>query len=257
MAGRGRTVQVMRHGINWDLSLEEGIDLSIYLLGAFERQTVHAYSSLIKENDVVLDIGANIGAHTLVLAQLTGPGGEVIAFEPTTFACRKLLRNIDLNPLLATRIRVKQWMLVANPSETVEPSIYSSWPLAASNDLHEQHRGRLMGTSGAIAKTLDEATHELGLKRVDFVKLDVDGHELSVIQGGLQMLREFKPRMVLELAPYSFLDNQSFDLMVNLLWENGYVFRRLNNGVYLPKVAAALRSMITDGGGLNVLAEVP
>ena len=257
MAGYGSNVTAGRHGIRWDLDLQEGIDLSIYLLGAFERKTVRAYSALIKENDIVLDIGANMGAHTLILAQLIGPGGKVIAFEPTTYACGKLFRNIALNPLLATRIQVKQWMLVSSPSEPLEPAIYSSWPLAASNDIHEQHHGRLMETSGAIAKTLDAAVHELGLKRVDFVKLDVDGHELSVIRGGLQVLREFKPRMILELAPYSFPDNQSFDSMVNLLWENGYVFRRLNNGVYLPKVAASLRSMIPDGGGLNVLAEVP
>jgi len=241
MAGYGANVMAGRHGIRWDLDLQEGIDLSIYLLGAFERRTVRAYSALIKENDIVLDIGANMGAHTLILAQLIGPGGKVIAFEPTIYGCRKLFRNIALNPLLATRIQVKQWMLVSSPSEPLEAAIYSSWPLAASDDIHGQHHGRLMTTSGAIAKTLDEAVHELELKRVDFVKLDVDGHELSVIQGGLQVLREFKPRMILELAPYSFPDNQSFDSMVNLLWESGYVFRRLNNGVYLPKVAASLR----------------
>lgn len=257
LAGYGPAVQVRRHGINWLLDLQEGIDLSIYLLGAFERRTVRAYSSFIRENDIVLDIGANIGAHTLILSQLVGPNGKVVAFEPTSYACRKLYHNMELNPELAVRIRLEQCMLVANYFEKLEPAIYSSWPLADANDLHDQHCGRLMDTSGAIAKTLDEAVHELQLKRVDFVKLDVDGHELSVIRGGLSVLKEFKPKMILELAPYSFPGgNDGFDSMVNLLWENGYVFRQLSNGLRLPKVAASLRSMIPHGSGMNVLAEV-
>jgi FkbM family methyltransferase len=257
LVGYGSTVQARRHGIQWNLDLEEGIDLSIYLLGVFERKTVRAYSSLIKENDIVLDIGANIGAHSLIFSQLVGTGGKVIAFEPTSYACQKLYHNMDLNQDLRSRIQVKQWMLVASSSEKLEPAIYSSWPLADANDLHNQHRGRLMDTSGATAVTLDEAVHQLGLKRVDFIKLDVDGHELSVIQGALGVLKEFRPKIILELAPYSFPGgNEEFDSMLNLLWENGYVFRQLSNGHSLPKLPALVRAMIPYGSGMNVLAEV-
>jgi len=257
LAGYGPAVQVRRHGINWHLDLQEGIDLSIYLLGAFELRTLRAYSSFIRENDIVLDIGANIGAHTLILSQLVGPNGKVVAFEPTSYACRKLYRNMALNPELAIRIRLEQCMLVANSSEKLEPAIYSSWPLADANDLHGQHRGRLMDTSGAMAMTLDDAVHQLGLKQLDFIKLDVDGHELSVIRGGLYVLKEFRPRMILELAPYSFLGgNEDFDSMLNLLRENGYVFRQLSNGLQLPNLSASVRAMIPHGSGMNVLAEV-
>jgi len=164
---------------------------------------------------------------------------------------------MNLNQELRSRIQVKQWMLVASSSEKLESAIYSSWPLTGGKDLHAQHYGRLMDTSGAITKTLDDAVHELGLKRVDFIKLDVDGHELSVIRGGLSVLKEFKPKMVIELAPYSFVAGiEGFDSMVNMLWENGYVFRQLSTGLLLPKVAAAVRSMIPYGSGMNVLAEV-
>jgi FkbM family methyltransferase len=257
LVGYGPTVQVRRHGVNWRLDLQEGIDLSIYLLGAFERGTVRAYSSLIKKEDNVLDIGANIGAHTLILAQLVGLSGKVVAIEPTAFAYRKLFHNIELNPELVARIEAKQWMLVSGSSEKLKPAIYSSWPLADGNDLHDQHCGRLMDTSGAMAMTLDNAVHQLGLRRVDFIKLDVDGHELSVIRGGLTVLKEFRPKMILELAPYSFFGgNEDFDSMLNLLRENGYVFRQLSNGLQLPKLSASVRAMIPYGSGMNVLAEV-
>ena len=62
LVGLDTKAQVRRHGIVWDLDLEEGIDLSIYLFGCFEPMTSRALQRLVKP---VLDIGANIGAHTL------------------------------------------------------------------------------------------------------------------------------------------------------------------------------------------------
>jgi len=100
-AGRtllGRTDQeiVVRDGVTYDLDLSQGIDFAIYLGGMFERSTAVALSKLTEPSSLVLDIGANIGAHTLRLARLVGPNGRVMAFEPTVFAFRKLQRNLDL-----------------------------------------------------------------------------------------------------------------------------------------------------------------
>lgn len=79
---RNNEVIVTRDGLRWQLDLTEGIDLATYL-GVFERSTVNAYKRLIRPGDVVLDIGANIGVHTLPLANCAGPHGHVYAFEPT------------------------------------------------------------------------------------------------------------------------------------------------------------------------------
>src|SRR6266436_7021968 len=105
VAGRNDCVTVQRGDINWCLDLEEGIDFSIYLLGAFERSTVATLRALVKAGDVVLDIGANIGAHTLGLAKNVGAAGKVYAFEPADFAFQKLLRNLALNPALEKRTK--------------------------------------------------------------------------------------------------------------------------------------------------------
>jgi len=82
MAGKNNCVTVRRRGLMWSLDLSEGIDFSIYLLGAFERSTTITLEKLVKPGDVVFDLGANIGAHTVVLAQLVGGAGQVLAFEP-------------------------------------------------------------------------------------------------------------------------------------------------------------------------------
>src|SRR4051812_4172311 len=87
LAGRRSDGQkVVRDGIAYELDLSQGIDFAIYLGGIFERDTARALARLVEPSSLVLDIGANIGAHTLRLAKLVGPHGRVLAFEPTDFA---------------------------------------------------------------------------------------------------------------------------------------------------------------------------
>jgi tRNA G37 N-methylase Trm5 len=95
---------VRRGGIFYDLDLSQGIDFAIYLGNIYERQTRSTLRKLVAPNSLVLDIGANIGAHTLNLARFVGPNGRVIAFEPTDYAFRKLSRNLELNPRLSHRV---------------------------------------------------------------------------------------------------------------------------------------------------------
>src|ERR1035437_9981543 len=181
MFGRGPNAHVKRGHVEWDLDLREGIDFSIWLLGSFEPETVRCYKRIVKAGDVVLDIGANIGAHTLFLAQAVGTNGKVYAFEPTDYAYAKLSKNRSLNPGLADRIHCFQCMLV-DPETAGKPTpgLYSSWPLKADAGLHELHQGRLMTTAGAQARTLDSVILSLGLDRVDCIKLDIDGFECGM-----------------------------------------------------------------------------
>ena|SRR5260370_737092 len=85
LLGRTDREIVVRDGLTYDLDLSQGIDFAIFLGNIYERQTKAALRSLVSPASLVLDIGANIGAHTLHLAQLVGPSGRVMAFEPTDF----------------------------------------------------------------------------------------------------------------------------------------------------------------------------
>jgi FkbM family methyltransferase len=255
--GRPPEAEFVRHGIRWRLDLREGIDLSIFLLGAFEPATVRAYSALVKSGQTVLDIGANIGAHTLPLAALVGEAGRVIAFEPTAFAFRKCTANVALNPGLRPRIALLQAMLVESPTEPVPAAVFSSWPLVEGPDLHETHRGRRMGTEGAKAATLDRVVEELGLAEIHFIKLDVDGYEYPVLAGGRNTLRKFQPAIALELAPYVHGEHgHTFEELIALLSQSGYRFRDIATGRPIAADAQALRKAIPEGGSLNVLAQV-
>jgi FkbM family methyltransferase len=262
MLGRhaiGKTAELVavRRGLRWRLDLREGIDLSIYLLGAFEVQTLRTYEKIVRSGDVVLDIGANIGAHTLHFARLVGPAGRVVAFEPTRYAFEKLEANLGLNPTLASRVQLLQAMLAASSGSGVTPPLYSSWPTAGeTGDVHERHRGRLMETTGAGICTLDDVVEKLGLTRVDFVKLDVDGHEHGVVAGGRETLRRWHPVILMEAAPYLFADRHAdFDEIFAILGELGYRLRDAGTGEELPVAGKELRRLIRDGESRNVLAE--
>jgi Protein-L-isoaspartate(D-aspartate) O-methyltransferase (PCMT) len=83
LVGLGDRCEVTRDGLRCDLDLSQAIDLTIFVLGRFEPSTVAAFRRYVKPGATVLDIGANIGVHTLQLARLVGPQGRVLSFEPT------------------------------------------------------------------------------------------------------------------------------------------------------------------------------
>lgn len=245
---------VKRRGIWWSLDLSEGIDFSIYLLGGFEPNTLKLYSNILKLGDTVLDIGANIGSHTLPIARIVGENGRVIAFEPTRYAIGKLSANIGLNKELSDRISVNQIMLVSNEGETLESEIYSSWPLfEPGKNVHHEHLGKLMNTDGAVAMTLDQAVKQLQIEKIDFIKIDVDGHEYSVLNGGKETLLSQRPPILMELAPYLFdPEFREFEKIVELFSKLDYSLLDTDTGKSLPLDADHLRAIIPAGGSRNV-----
>ncbi len=247
-------VRARRSGVNWHLDLREGIDLTIFVLGAFERDTFRALEGLVLSGATVLDVGANIGAHTLHMARLVGEKGRVIAFEPTDFAIAKLVSNLQANPELAKRVELHQAFLVAKAGAPIDATVASSWPVDGTAADDAQMGSRAMKVSGAKAMTVDSVIAASGDPDIQLIKMDVDGHELEVLEGAQLLLERRRPIIVMELAPYVFHPPGKFDQMVILLAGSGYIFRPLGSSRELPTDPAALRSLIPDGGSVNVVA---
>lgn len=181
---RGNLIRCRRKEVNWEIDISEAIDLSIFLFGCFEADTVQALQKLIQPGDICIDIGANIGAHTLLMSKCVGENGRVIAFEPTTWAFEKLKNNISLNKELAGSITTIHGFL-SDGSTKLPKQICSSWEINAddSEQIHHKHGGIEKSTDGAICTTLDESVEMQKLQRVDLIKLDVDGYEVPVLRG--------------------------------------------------------------------------
>lgn len=247
-------VVARRRGVVWNLDLREGIDLTIYMRGAFERDTLRALESLVREGATVLDVGANVGAHTLHLARLVGATGRVVAFEPTDFAIAKLRANLEANPELAARVEVHQAFLVGSPGAKIAAAVASSWPVDGTAADDAQMGSRAMGVSGAVATTIDAVIAAAGDPDVQLIKMDVDGHELEVLEGAQSLLARRRPIIVMELAPYVFHPPEKFDEMVNVLVRANYVFQPLGSSRPLPGDPAAMRRLIPNEGSVNVVA---
>jgi hypothetical protein len=94
LGGRGMTTVCRRRGVRWELDLDEGIDLSIYLFGAYELRSLRAYAPLIRPGATVFDISAHIGARTLHFARLAA---RTLHFARLAALTRRLtgLRHVD------------------------------------------------------------------------------------------------------------------------------------------------------------------
>ena len=255
VGGGGSVVRARRGGLWWELDLNEGIDFSIYLLGAFERATAAILRKLLRSGDVAMDIGANVGAHALGMAKSVGNSGGLFAFEATDFAFSKLQRNLSLNPQLLGRTHAIQVFLGDGKRQTIPAGVYAKWPLRDLEGVHPKHRGKLATTLHAEHRTLDEFVSREGISRIDLIKLDVDGNELPVLKGALNALQTCKPTLVMEMSPYVHLEqNNSFAELVELLADLGYSLNDISSGRRVPLVAAELERLIPDGAGINVIA---
>lgn len=251
-----KTRIVKRFNIIWKLDITEGIDFSIYLFGIFERDTSIAIKRLLKRNSVVIDIGANIGAHTLPIAKKIDSMGKVFAIEPTRYAYSKLIKNIKLNKDLADKIQADQLLLVNSNSVKKLNEVYSSWPLNKDSTLkHKVHQGVLMSTEGSKTQTLDSYVELNNLSKIDIIKLDVDGNEFEVLSGAIKTLQLFKPILVMELAPEQYTSYLDFTKVIDLLLNLGYIFYSLNEKTKFSTNIKEIKKIIPKNGSINVIAK--
>ncbi len=248
---------VRRDSITYELELNEGIDLSIFIFGAFEKETSQLLKKHILKGDFVLDIGANVGAHTLTMAEAVGDNGLVIALEATDWAFNKLQKNISLNPSLIDRIAAIQCLLSADDVMETPTELYSSWDLNSSDGQHAVHKGILKSTADARTVSLDTLLSELNLSKVDFIKIDVDGFEYWVLKGAEQTLKKFRPKILIELSPYVHLEHgSSFETLMNFLSKIGYSFYSVHDERPLPQDIEQLKKIIPAKGGINAIARM-
>lgn len=174
----------MKYGVPQKMAvLSEYNNFGGFLWALMEQYTYSTYYQgkfTPRKGDVVVDIGANIGVVTVRSARIVGQGGRVVAIEPEINNVRLLQKNIVANNLSNVTIVGKgAWSHKGNLSLNVsscglEHSFYSDNNfLAGKSRNHEQ----------VNVDTLDNILYELDIKKVDIIKLDVEGSEIEVIKG--------------------------------------------------------------------------
>ena len=189
--------------------------------GQFSAGELSLFLERIRPGSVVLDVGANIGAHTVPLAQHVGAAGQVIAFEPQRILHQMLCGNLALNGV--PNVVTHAVALSDAPGTCLIPLLdYGS----AANF------GGLPMDLATEGETVTVATlDQFHLPRVDFIKLDVEGFERKVLLGAAETLGRCRPELYVE----NDREDRSADLIQTLLdlgyrlwWHTPPLFRSPN-----------------------------
>jgi FkbM family methyltransferase len=187
-----------------------------------EKQEINFMLSHLKAGQTVIDIGAHKGAYTYWMSKYVGKYGKVIAFEPQLELynqLKKLLKHSNSN-------NVNLELLALSSSKGEATMVIPGKKTSPSASIHNNKQNGL-GTKITVEKTtLDDYFYSQNQTPVNFIKCDVEGHELDVLIGGKKLLQKFQPIIALESeARHCGKDNVMavFDLLHKLNY-NGYFF---------------------------------
>lgn len=164
------------------------IGRSLELYGEFSEGECEVFRQLVRPGWTVLELGANIGTHTVVLSKLVGQTGHVIAFEPQRIVFQTLCANIAINDLLNVDCHLQA------VGEEVGSVIVPFLDYTKDNNFGGLGLGAYKHGASVPVVTVDS----LGLKACQFIKMDIEGMERESILGAKKTIERFKPVIYLE-----------------------------------------------------------
>ena len=179
----------------WWLAGKSALDHEL-IYNEFERMEMEFVKRLLRRNMTVVDAGAHHGLYTLLASKKVGWDGRVIAIEPSPRECERLEKHLRLNRCSNTKL-----VSCALGEDSGETDLYlvdgaQDW----CNSLRPPVVGEPVQTVRVSVRRLDDALAERGVKKVDFIKLDVEGAELSVLYGAMKLLHgESRPAILAEV----------------------------------------------------------
>lgn len=176
----------------FDYPLKSAIGCCLYR-NSFEEKELKFFMSVLKPGDVFFDVGANGGLYSVIASKIVGEEGRVYAFEPGNFEIGLLTHNIQLNSCENITIVDKA---VGNSTGTVDFGISDD---GAMNSLRKtEHSLQSIREWKPVQMIrLDDFFEQLAVKRVNFVKIDVEGAENLVFEGATKILSSGKPVTIL------------------------------------------------------------
>jgi len=166
-----------------------------------------------------IDAGASFGVYTLAIARAVGPGGRVWSFEPTEETARYLATSLERNACANVDL---QRLAVSNRDGILDFRVgdESEFNAVAAAE----------AASGEVrqvpAASLDRFAEAHGLGSIDFLKLDVEGHELEALEGAKSLLKASSPLVMFEIQNKDIVNLRPLELLVGL----GYGFYRVLPG---------------------------
>mgnify|MGYP002629597179 CR=1 FL=1 len=214
-----------RHGLFTFDKNDTYVGRSLETYGEWAEAEVHLFAKIIRPSDCVVEIGANIGSHTIALARLASKGC-VHAFEPQPYVFSLLQKNVANNELK----NISLWN-VAVGSEAGRVSMpfisasLSSQVNFGAISIHTQSSRRV----GVPLLAIDYIQE---IQQIDFLKIDVEGFEPYVLEGAKSAIQKFRPIVFIEsqnLEDHTSAINRFFDPFGYTTWHyNTLIFNQEN-----------------------------
>ncbi|MFN3405796.1 MAG: FkbM family methyltransferase [Cytophagaceae bacterium] len=187
-----------------------------YIYFGFPELAFQNFKNFIKEGDVILDIGANIGFTALNFAKLVGPTGTVYAFEPDPYNYLQLENNWRLNKLMNLKL--------------INIGLGSTHQIVKLKTELEDNRGKNRVDFNATENfaevsivTIDDFVKNANIKFVHLIKIDVEGYEYEVLKGAKNVLKVYKPKLFVEIDEQNLTFHKSSpNEVVSFLLQIGY-----------------------------------
>jgi len=179
----------------------------------WEEHIQTEFEKYVRPGDTVIDAGAYVGIHTLKLAKLVGPSGTVHAFEPDPDSFAVLKRNIETNGIKNVKLHNAG---LGDSEGNIKISMAIDENRGATQWVYAQ--------DGIKITTIDS----LGLEKLDFMKIDVEGMEQKVFMGMRETIKKFRPKILFE----SFPGNKAANYEI-LIGEHKYKINNISNDDYI------------------------
>jgi FkbM family methyltransferase len=206
-------------GLLFHCNTRSFLEWYIFFYGAFRPEVSKLINRMLRPGQVAIDIGANVGMHSVIMANRVGKTGRVVVFEPDPHPMGRLRQNMALNGI--------DWVT------TVEAAI-SARSEVRKFFLHDDSIGNFANASLVAANVgkdtpavemqvfgLDEWLEENPLPRVDLIKLLAQGEEFNALQGMRELIARDRPKIFFLYEP-SYWHRQDLELMDAVKFFKGF-----------------------------------
>ena len=228
-----RTVLDYDEGMVINIDTHSFLEWYIYFYGAFRPKVSKLLNRMLRPGQVAFDIGSNIGMHAMIMANRVGPTGRVHVFEPDPHPMGRLKANLALNGLDNATLNQAA---VSARTETRQLFLHDDTIGNFANaSLQQSNVGRSTRAIDMKVWSLDDYVAANPIERLDVIKLLAQGEEWNALQGGMQTIRKFRPKVFFLWEP-SYWARQSLCLMdaVRLFADLGYTTYQVEFGARRP-----------------------
>lgn len=201
----------MRLGYEMVIDLRAQTQFLAYYTGEYDTRNIRSVLRLVESHWIILDVGANIGFWSVPLARVLKESGRLHCFEPVPCNFRLLTANLERNCVPATA-HVHQVGL-SDPSGKVQIGLREDFAGGSETGnaaiVIDGDDSRFQCVEVDV-RPLDDVFDSLALDRLDFIKVDIEGHEHKFLTGAARTIARFRPILLMELNDH-YYERQGLD----------------------------------------------